>query len=214
MLPLNAADQPAGSGTAGAWESLEELRAGVCDCSRCEIAARRTNFVFGRGDPQADLVIVGEAPGAQEDLQGEPFVGPAGQLLDRMLAAIGFGWNEVYICNILKCRPTNNRDPNPQEVASCEPYLHEQLALIRPKLILAVGRVAGKTLLRRESALKNMRGTRHDYWGVPMLVSYHPAALLRNPHWKRPAWEDLQETRRLYDRLGGRPGSLTPAFNQ
>jgi DNA polymerase len=157
--------------------------------------------VFGVGNPNADLVLVGEAPGADEDQQGEPFVGRAGQLLNKILEAINFKRDEVFICNILKCRPPNNRDPLPEEVASCEPYLWKQLELIRPKLILCLGRIAAQVLLKTNGSLSSMRGKVHDYRGIRLMVTYHPAALLRNPNWKRPAWEDVQQVRKLYDEL-------------
>jgi uracil-DNA glycosylase len=189
----------------GDWEGL---RAAVSACTRCPLAERRTRTVFGVGDQQADLLIIGEAPGEQEDLRGEPFVGPAGELLDKMLAAIGFARDDVYIANILKCRPPGNRDPLPGEVACCRPYLEAQIGLLRPRLVLALGRIAGRTLLGGDATLSSMRGKVHDLGGRPLRVSYHPAALLRNSHWKRPAWEDLQALRRHYDELGGRPGRL------
>lgn len=193
------------------WSGLDELRGVVAGCRLCPLGERRTKPVFGVGSPEADLVIVGEAPGEQEDLQGEPFVGPAGQLLDKMLAAIGFARADVFICNTLKCRPPLNRDPNPQELAACRPYLDHQLHFLQPKLLLALGKVAGQALLGRESTLGAMRGMEHSYRGVPLLITYHPAALLRNTHWKRPAWEDLQAARRRYDQLGGKPGRLPGA---
>lgn len=190
------------------FETLEALRASFSDCRMCGIAASRQNLVFGVGNPQAELVIVGEAPGADEDRLGDPFVGAAGQLLDRILAAIGFAREDVYICNILKCRPPNNRDPQPDEVAHCTPYLVQQLALIQPKLLLAVGRIAGKTLLGQETTLSAMRGQTHHWRGIPLVVTYHPAALLRNPQWKRGCWQDVQQAAALLKELGGRPGSL------
>lgn len=205
---LAATATPAGTAS---WGTLEEARAAAAACARCGIAQRRTNSVFGVGNPEADLVVVGEAPGEQEDLRGEPFVGPAGQLLDKMLAAIGFARDDVYICNTLKCRPTNNRNPAPDELANCRPFLDAQLQLLRPRLLLALGLVAGKALLGRDATLSSLRGKEFTYAGLPLRISYHPAALLRNPHWKRPAWEDLQALRHRYDELGGRPGSLPMA---
>ncbi len=190
--------------------TLEELRSSFADCRLCGIAAARQNLVFGVGNPAADLVIVGEAPGADEDRLGDPFVGAAGQLLDKILAAIGFAREDVYICNILKCRPPNNRDPQPDEVHNCSPFLLQQLALLQPKLLLAVGRIAGKTLLGVESTLTEMRRTTHEFRGVPLVVTYHPAALLRNPHWKRGCWEDVQKAATLLRERGGKPGSLAP----
>jgi len=192
------------------WPDLEAVCQAAASCSLCELGGARTTSVFGVGSPTADLVIVGEAPGEQEDLQGEPFVGAAGQLLDKMIAAIGFARQDVYICNTLKCRPPGNRDPLPGELAACRPFLDHQLHMIKPRLILALGRVAARALLGGEGTLAAMRGQEHRYDGLPLRVSYHPDALLRNAQWKRPAWDDLQALRRRYDELGGRPGSLPP----
>lgn len=182
-------------------ESLDDLNKTICACQKCGLGSTRTNFVFGVGNPKADLVLVGEAPGAEEDLQGEPFVGRAGQLLNKILEAINFKREEVYICNILKCRPPNNRDPLPEEVAQCEPYLWKQLEIIQPKIILCLGRIAAQVLLKTNDSLTRMRGTMHNYRGIKLMVTYHPAALLRNPHWKRPTWEDVQKLRREYDAM-------------
>jgi DNA polymerase len=193
------------------WTSLDELRTVVSTCTRCALAERRTQTVFGVGSPEADLVIVGEAPGEQEDLQGEPFVGPAGQLLDKMLAAIGFSRQDVFICNTLKCRPPFNRDPSAAELAACRSFLDHQLHFLKPKLLLGLGKVAGQTLLAREATLGSMREREHVFQGVPLRITYHPAALLRNEHWKKPTWTDLQELRKRYDELGGKPGSLPGA---
>lgn len=184
------------------------LRQAVVACERCALAGRRTRTVFGVGSESADLLIVGEAPGEREDQLGEPFVGPAGELLDTMLHSIGFAREDVYIANILKCRPPGNRDPKADEAACCRPYLDAQIALLQPKLILAMGRVAGTALQGIEATLGSMRGVVGELAGRPLRVTYHPAALLRNDHWKRPAWEDLKSARRHYDELGGRPGSL------
>jgi uracil-DNA glycosylase family 4 len=180
-------------------QSLAILKEQICGCLKCPLGETRTNFVFGVGAPQAKVVVVGEAPGADEDAKGEPFVGRAGQLLNKILEAINFKREEVFICNILKCRPPNNRDPLPVEVEQCEPYLWKQLELLNPMMILAVGRIAGQTLLKTTRGLGELRGTVHSYHGIPMMVTYHPAALLRNPNWKRPAWEDVQQFRKLYD---------------
>lgn len=182
-------------------QDLQQLKSAICTCQKCSLGATRTKFVFGVGNPNANLVLVGEAPGADEDQQGEPFVGRAGQLLNKILEAINFKREEVFICNILKCRPPNNRDPLPEEVAFCEPYLWKQLELIKPKLILCLGRIAAQVLLKTNASLTSMRGTVHDYRGIRLMVTYHPAALLRNPNWKRPAWEDVQQVRKLYDEL-------------
>ncbi len=175
--------------------SLPEYNDQIKDCQLCSLASTRTNFVFGTGDPEADLLCVGEAPGADEDAQGEPFVGRAGKLLDKILAAIQISrHHNVYICNVLKCRPPNNRDPLASEVEQCEPYLLEQIGIIKPKLILALGRVAARTLLKLDSkiALKELRNKLHDYHGTPLVVTYHPAALLRSDKFKRPTWEDFK----------------------
>ncbi len=174
-------------------ETLEDFCQEIHTCQQCQLGETRQNFVFGVGDQNANLLLVGEAPGAEEDKLGEPFVGRAGKLLDKILAAIGRSREkDVYICNVLKCRPPNNRDPLPSEVEVCEPYLIHQIHLINPKLIVALGRVAGKTLLKVEEPLKAMRKTLHDYHGTPLIVTYHPAALLRNSGFKRPTWEDFQ----------------------
>jgi DNA polymerase len=153
------------------------------------------------GNPKADLIFIGEAPGREEDLQGEPFVGRAGQLLDRILSAIGFSREEVYIANILKCRPPDNRDPLPEEAEKCLPHLYEQIRLIRPKFICALGRVAGQILLKTNATLGKLRGQWHDLNGTPVMVTYHPAALLRSPGYKKGTWEDMQELRKRYDEL-------------
>lgn len=179
-------------------EALEET---VSGCDLCALGSERNRTVFGDGDPGAGIVFVGEAPGKEEDLQGLPFVGRAGKLLDKILEAMDLSRSEVYIANILKCRPPGNRDPNEEEVACCEGYLARQLELIDPVLICALGRVAGQNLLGTRAPLKELRGSLHRYNGIPVLVTYHPAALLRNPHLKRDAWEDMKELRRLYDEL-------------
>jgi DNA polymerase len=177
------------------WDALREA---VRHCTRCELYRTRTQAVFGVGDPHAEWLIVGEAPGAEEDRLGEPFVGQAGRLLDAMLAAIGLKRGEnVYIANVLKSRPPRNRDPNPQEVAACLPYLERQIDLIQPKLVLALGRFAAQSLLVTDTAIARLRGQVHSYRGIPLVVTYHPAYLLRNPADKARAWEDLllaQET--------------------
>jgi uracil-DNA glycosylase family 4 len=172
----------------------------ISECQKCALGATRNKFVFGVGDPQANLMLVGEAPGAEEDRLGEPFVGRAGKLLDKILAAIKRSrTQDVYICNVLKCRPPNNRDPLASEVEQCEPYLLKQIAIMRPKLIVALGRVAGTTLLKIEQPLKDMRGKLHDYFGTPLIVTYHPAALLRNSNFKSATWEDFKWIRSILD---------------
>lgn len=184
----------AGSIAAAGWD---ELRACVQNCTRCELAQSRTNTVFGVGNPDADWMIIGEAPGAEEDRQGEPFVGRAGKLLDQMLFAIGEARDKVFIANILKCRPPNNRDPKPDEAAACREYLERQIALVRPKIILAVGRIAAQNLLGCDDPVGRMRGRDHDLHGIPLVVTYHPAYLLRSPSQKRKSWEDLCRAARL-----------------
>lgn len=178
----------------------EALAARVTACTACELHQGRLQTVFGVGHPQAQWMIVGEAPGAEEDKRGEPFVGRAGQLLTAMLAAAGLPRPEVYIANILKCRPPDNRDPRPEEVMQCEHYLARQIALVQPRLILAVGRIAAQNLLKVQTPLSRLRGQRHSYGPreVPVVVTYHPAYLLRSPGEKRRAWEDLQFARQIF----------------
>ncbi len=185
-------------------ETIEELNSRICGCQKCALGATRTKFVFGVGNPNADIVIVGEAPGADEDAKGEPFVGRAGQLLNKILEAVEFKREEVYICNILKCRPPGNRNPLPEEINLCEPYLKKQLDLIKPKLILILGKVAADTLLNLKQPLNKMRGKVHHYNGIKTMVTFHPAALLRNPNWKRPTWEDMQQFKKIYEELTGK----------
>ena len=169
-----------------------ELKHQVRDCTACKLRAGCTQTVFGVGDENADWLFVGEGPGADEDAQGEPFVGQAGKLLDNMLAAIKLKrGNNVYIANIVKCRPPNNRTPEPDEIATCLPYLQQQIALIKPKLIVALGKTAATSLLGRDATLGSLRGTVHDFQGSPLIVTYHPAYLLRSPAEKAKAWQDL-----------------------
>jgi len=170
----------------------------IKDCQLCSLGSTRTKFVFGVGNPDADLLLIGEAPGKNEDLQGEPFVGRAGQLLDKILDSIGFSREDVYIANVLKCRPPNNRDPLKTESDTCKPYLQRQIEIIKPKLILALGRISGVWLTGEEISLGDMRGKTFYFGESELMVTYHPAALLRNPNWKRPCWEDMQKVR---DRL-------------
>lgn len=179
--------------------SLDSLNQMICTCQKCPLGQSRTKFVFGVGNPNADIVVIGEAPGADEDRTGEPFVGLAGQLLTKILAAIQLQRSDVFICNILKCRPPGNRTPERFEVEQCEPYLLKQLELIKPRFILALGLTAANTLLNKKARMGELRGTVHDYHGIKVIVTYHPAALLRNQQWKRPAWEDVQMLRRMYD---------------
>lgn len=182
-------------------DSFEKFADAIKDCPKCKLLARtRKQVVFGAGNPNADVVVVGEAPGADEDEQGKPFIGRAGKLLTDILKAINFSREEIFICNILKCRPPENRNPLPDEIANCEPYLFKQLEMIKPKLILAVGTFAAQTLLQTKEPLGKLRGKFHIYNGIKMMVTYHPAALLRNPNWKKPTWEDVQMFRKEYDR--------------
>jgi uracil-DNA glycosylase family 4 len=185
---------PAAASPAPDWEALAEQ---VAACTACELHRTRTQTVFGVGDRSARWMLIGEAPGADEDRQGEPFVGRAGQLLNAMLRAIGLRRDEVYIANILKCRPPRNRDPSPEEVACCEGYLHRQVALLQPRVILALGRVAAHNLLKTDVPLGRMRGRCYAYKGIPLVVTYHPAYLLRSPAEKRKAWDDLCYARRV-----------------
>lgn len=178
--------------------ALDDFNHSINTCQKCQLGNSRTNFVFGVGDKNADLLLIGEAPGEKEDLEGIPFVGRAGKLLDKILSAISLSRDKgVYICNVLKCRPPDNRDPLPSEIEQCEPYLKEQINLIKPKLIVALGRVAAKTLLKNDLALKDMRSIKHDYYGTPLIATYHPAALLRNQNLKPAAWEDFKWIRSL-----------------
>lgn len=180
-----------------------ELRRQVAACIRCGLSATRTQTVFGVGDPDAEWLIVGEAPGAEEDRQGEPFVGRAGQLLNSMLYSIGLTRSEVYIANVLKCRPPGNRDPAESETAQCLPYLEAQIALLQPKIMLVVGRIAAHSLLRTDVPLGRLRQQVHHFGPaqVPLVVTYHPAYLLRSPGEKRKAWEDLQFAREVFARV-------------
>lgn len=181
------------------WQRLEQA---VSECTKCELHASRTRTVFGTGNRNADLLIIGEAPGRDEDLQGEPFVGRAGQLLNAMLAAIGFQRDQVYIANILKCRPPSNRDPRPEEAAACNAWLQQQIELMQPGVILALGRIAAHKLLNTDQSLAALRTKQHDYSGIPLIVSYHPAYLLRKPVEKRKSWQDLKRIKYLLNSNG------------
>lgn len=186
---LEAATRAAGLASVGATAAA---------CTRCRLAQGRNKVVFGAGNSDADLMLIGEAPGAEEDRQGLPFVGAAGELLTRILTAIEMRREDVYIANILKCRPPGNRDPQPDEVSSCRGYLERQIELIQPKIIVALGRIAAQTLLGNDTPIGRMRGQWYRVMGIPAMVTYHPAALLRNQALKRPTWEDMQQVR---DRL-------------
>jgi uracil-DNA glycosylase len=203
VVPRDAAvpRDPAAAREAGV--DWPELRARVAACTRCALCNTRTQTVFGVGNQQAEWLIVGEAPGADEDRQGEPFVGRAGQLLNSMLHAIGLAREQVYIANVLKCRPPGNRDPTPSEAAECLPYLEQQIALLKPKLMLAVGRIAAQNLLRTSATLGRLRQQVHRFGRsqVPLVVTYHPGYLLRTPTDKRKAWEDLKFAREVCARV-------------
>jgi DNA polymerase len=178
---------------------LEAIARTVHDCTRCPLYKTATHGVPGEGNPNADFVVVGEAPGADEDASGRPFVGASGQLLTKILAAIKLAREDVFIANVVKHRPPGNRNPTPDEVEACSPYLVRQLELVRPKVILTVGNFAAQTLLGTKHGIGKLRGQVHLYHGVPLIATYHPAALLRNPAWKRPTWEDVQLARRILD---------------
>lgn len=181
-----------------AGDEWERLAQEVAACTACPLHQTRTQAVFGVGNRNADWMLIGEAPGEQEDLKGEPFVGRAGQLLNEMLKALRLQREEVYITNVLKSRPPGNRDPRPEEVLACEPFLKRQIALVAPKIILAVGRIAAQSLLKTEAPLSRLRGKVYRYATIPLVVVYHPAYLLRNPAAKRQAWEDLKLAWRVY----------------
>ena len=183
----------------GAMATLEQVAAAVKSCTRCPLHRTRTNDVFGEGNPTARLLCIGEGPGETEDRLGRPFVGRAGELLDKLLASIDLPRAEVYIANIVKSRPPQNRKPLPDEVAACIPFLYRQIAIIRPRVILALGGTAGEALLGVKKSLTELRGKVHRFDGIPLVVTYHPAALLRNPNWKKPTWDDVRIARQLLD---------------
>ncbi len=204
----SAPDEPAVSAGERA-ELLAAVAERASACTRCRLSAKRRTVVFGTGSADADLMFIGEGPGAEEDRQGLPFVGPAGELLNKIIAAIDLAREDVYIANIVKCRPPGNRDPQPDEAEACREYLEAQIELVRPRVIVALGRVAAQSLLDSKAPLGKMRGTWYRVRGVPTRVTYHPAALLRNAAFKRPTWEDMQIVR---DRLlgletGGQPAA-------
>jgi len=176
-------------------ESLEVIRADLGDCRRCKLCRTRTHIVFGSGPEHAELMFVGEAPGADEDMQGLPFVGRAGQLLTRIIEAIDMRRADVYICNILKCRPPNNRNPESDEIAACQPFLFRQIDTVRPRVICALGTFGAQTLLQTREPIGRLRGRFIDFRGTPLMATFHPAYLLRNPNEKRKVWEDVQKIR-------------------
>jgi DNA polymerase len=183
------------------WQSLDEIAEVVRSCTKCPLCRGRTHAVPGEGDPAAGLFVVGEGPGEQEDLTGRPFVGRAGELLDKILASVDVPRSAAHIANVVKCRPPRNRAPLPDERAACLPYLYRQIALVRPKVLFALGATASEALLGVKKPLGDLRLKVHRFNGIPLVVSYHPAALLRNPNWKRPAWDDVRIARQLLDRL-------------
>jgi uracil-DNA glycosylase family 4 len=183
-------------------ESLESIRADLGDCQRCKLCSGRTNIVFGSGTSEARLVFVGEGPGADEDAQGLPFVGAAGQLLTKIIEAIQLTRDQVYICNIVKCRPPSNRTPEEDEIAACSPFIFRQLESIRPRVICCLGAVAAQTVLGTKTAVGKLRGRFHDYRGIQVMPTWHPAYLLRNPNAKRDVWDDVKKIRALLDEVG------------
>ena len=192
--------EPWGSAT-----TLDELNSQICNCLKCPLGQTRTNFVFGVGNPRAELMFVGEGPGADEDARGEPFVGRAGQLLTKMIEAMGFRREDVYIANVVKCRPPGNRDPEPDEIEACEPFLKAQIEAIRPRVVVALGRFAVQTLLRDATPITRQRGRWREYDAVKLMPTFHPAYLLRNPAEKKAAWEDLQRVMKEFGKAP--PGS-------
>ena len=183
---------PPVAATASTADALAQLRREIGDCTRCKLAGGRTQLVFGTGNPQARLMFIGEAPGYDEDIQGLPFVGKAGQLLTRMIEAMRYRRDDVYIANILKCRPPNNRNPEPDEIATCKPFLKRQIEIVAPHVIVCLGSFAAQSLLNTEEKISRLRGTFRDYCGTPVMATYHPAFLLRNPEMKKVVWGDLQ----------------------
>ncbi len=200
---LGITDLPKGEGSslseASGADLLGAFHDSIRECRKCRLFEGRRVVVFGSGHPDADLMFIGEAPGREEDRQGAPFVGAAGELLTRMIESIGLSRDEVYIANIIKCRPPGNRDPEPDEVESCEPYLARQIELIKPQVICTLGRFAAQALLKTTESMGRLRGQVFTYEGIKLIPIYHPAALLRNSQWKRPTWEDLKRVRKEYD---------------
>ncbi len=195
------ATAPAAAGPAGGdrsqRESLEDIRSDLGECRRCGLADGRTNLVFGVGNPHARLVFVGEGPGRDEDLQGEPFVGEAGKLLTKIIEAMGFTRSDVYICNVVKCRPPQNRDPQAPEVEACSTFMLRQVMAINPRVIVALGKFAAQTLLATKAPITRLRGSFHDFHGIPLMPTFHPAALLRDASLKRHVWEDMKQVMKL-----------------
>jgi uracil-DNA glycosylase len=198
LLPQEPSRKPSRD-SAAPTKALTDYYEQICNCTKCRLHEGRNKFVFGVGNPAADVMFVGEGPGHDEDIKGEPFVGRAGQLLDKILAAIKFDRKQIYIANIVKCRPPNNRDPQPDEMSECLPYLKQQIEIINPRFICCLGRVAAQALLGVTTPLGKMRGRFMDFEGRKLMVTYHPAALLRFPQYKRDTWEDVQMLRKEYD---------------
>ena len=198
-LEVGRSDSELFAGPLAELTTLPAVARATATCTRCPLSSTAIQTVPGEGPETAGLVCVGEAPGAREDETGRPFVGQAGKLLDKILAAIGLAREQVFICNVLKHRPPSNRNPRPEEVAACSPFLVRQLEIIRPRVIVAFGTFAAQTLLDTTLAIGKLRGQVHRYYGVPLIVTYHPAALLRNPNWKRPTWDDVRYARRILD---------------
>ncbi|NVN99343.1 MAG: uracil-DNA glycosylase [Geobacteraceae bacterium] len=192
--PVSQTQSPAPPSLA---ESLEDIRNELGDCRRCQLCETRQNIVFGVGSDSAKVLFVGEAPGRDEDLQGEPFVGEAGQLLTKMIKAMGYERSEVYICNVIKCRPPENRNPLPAEIDNCSPFMQRQIKSIAPKAIVALGTFSSQTLLGSKEPISKLRGHFHDYHGIPLMPTFHPAFLLRSPEKKREVWSDLQQVMKL-----------------
>ncbi len=205
-LPHNGSENTRASSDdlAAPFETLESLLDYMGDCHRCPLGSSRTRLVFGVGNPGADLVFVGEAPGHDEDQTGEPFVGKAGQLLTKIIAAMGLSRDDVYICNVLKCRPPGNRDPYPEEVSTCRPFLDRQLSILSPGAIVALGSFAAQTLLETDARISALRGSFHDFHGIPLMPTYHPSYLLRNSNMKGHVWEDMKK---VMGHLGLKAGS-------
>ena len=203
ITEVDAPDLPAPEGSQ---QALDEIRHDIGDCMRCKLhRLGRRQIVFGVGNPSAELMFVGEAPGADEDLQGIPFVGRAGQLLTKIIEAIGLSREDVYIANVIKCRPPENRNPEPDEVATCEPFLFRQIDTIRPRVVVALGTFAAKTLLKTNEPISRLRGRVYEYRGAKLIPTFHPAFLLRSPERKRDTWEDMKKVRALLQGAGGDP---------
>jgi uracil-DNA glycosylase len=201
LSPLRCADRPGDEDGIPRPQALEAVRAELGDCQRCKLAPKRTNLVFGSGNANAELAFVGEAPGYDEDQQGLPFVGRAGQLLTKIIESINLKRDDVYICNVLKCRPPENRNPEPDEVASCNPFLKKQLAAIRPKIVCCLGTFAAQTVLQTAAPISRLRGKFFDVEGMRVIATFHPAYLLRSPEKKREVWEDMKQIRAELFRL-------------